>query len=276
MPRNSLETNSLETNLLKTISSTQAIVTEITRRPGNHPPDNIMAAPSVAPAMSRAMFMGRPCMAFDCMCEAISVCGIEADFCSIEDQITKPGCDYDAFVVFLRKCEPGMPALIEQRMSELRACMPRIPTMALLDDANVDAAALYQLGFSTVIMGLPSLNFAVTTVQLLLHGARSGPMIDRTPVQTAAAVRHRPECGQADHLVTTRSDISFTKRELDLIELLRSGKPNKLIAHKLDISESTVKAHLRNIMTKLRVKNRTHAVCMLAGELGRSREAVPA
>jgi DNA-binding NarL/FixJ family response regulator len=153
--------------------------------------------------------------------------------------------------------------------------MPRIPTMALLDDANVDAATLYQLGFSTVIMGLPSLNFAVTTVQLLLHGAKSLHMVDRTLGQPAAA-RPRPECSQTNDLLPTRPDISFTKRELDLIGLLRSGKPNKLIAHKLDISESTVKAHLRNIMTKLHAKNRTHAVCMLAGELDRRQEAVPA
>jgi DNA-binding NarL/FixJ family response regulator len=267
----------MPSNLLETISATQTITTEITGRLGSDPPDNswTLAAPSVAPDMLRAMFMGSPCMAFDCMCEAIGASGIEADFCSIDDQINKSSWDYDAFVVFLRKCEPGMPALIQQRMNELRACMPRIPTMALLDDANVDAATLYQLGFSTVIMGLPSLNFAITAIRLLLHGTQSIHLIDRTPGQPAA-LRPRPESSQANHLVATRTDISFTKRELDLIDLLRSGKPNKLIAHKLDISESTVKAHLRNIMTKLHAKNRTHAVCMLAGEMDRRQEAVPA
>jgi DNA-binding NarL/FixJ family response regulator len=36
------------------------------------------------------------------------------------------------------------------------------------------------------------------------------------------------------------------------------------MAFRLGISESTVKAHLRNIMTKLRAKNRTQTVCMLS------------
>jgi DNA-binding NarL/FixJ family response regulator len=51
---------------------------------------------------------------------------------------------------------------------------------------------------------------------------------------------------------------------LDLIDLLRSGMQNKLMAFRLGISESTVKAHLRNIMTKLRAKNRTQTVFMLS------------
>ena len=46
----------------------------------------------------------------------------------------------------------------------------------------------------------------------------------------------------------------------------------KLIAYELGISESTVKAHLRSIMTKLKAKNRTQAVCMLAQDTERARE----
>jgi DNA-binding NarL/FixJ family response regulator len=266
MPRNSIEA----------ISATEPITTESTGRLGNDAAH--ATAPLAAPLAERnlrAMFMGRPCMAFDCICEAISICGIEADFRSVNDQITRPSWNYDVFVMFLRKCEPGVPALIQRRMSELRACMPRIPTMALLDDANVDAATLYELGFSTIIMGLPSLNFAVTAMRLLSRGAENLPLIDGASSPVAAG-RQRPDFNQANHVATTRAEISFTKRELDLIDLLRSGKPNKLIAHRLDISESTVKAHLHNIMIKLHAKNRTHAVCMLAGDLDRRQDSISA
>ncbi len=39
--------------------------------------------------------------------------------------------------------------------------------------------------------------------------------------------------------------------------LLQSGKPNKIIAYDLDITEATVKVHMRNIMRKLKLTNRT-------------------
>jgi DNA-binding NarL/FixJ family response regulator len=256
--------------LHETISPIQAIRTDIAARIGNDLDRNVLTM--AGPSSGRAMLMGRRCMAFECMREAISVCGIEADFCSIEDQITKQTWDYDVFVMFLTKYEPGMPALIRQRMNELHACMPRIPTMALLEDANADATTLYQLGFSTIIVGLPSLNFAVTAVRLLSLDAKT---TDGTASQGAAG-RKCPDPGNVNDLGTMLADISFTKRERDLIDLLRSGMQNKLIAYELGISESTVKAHLRNIMTKLHAKNRTQAVCMLARELDRRQEAVPA
>ncbi len=215
--------------------------------------------------------MGRQCIASDCMREAIAVCGIEADFHPMEDQITMRICDYDVFVMFLMKYDPGMPALIQLRMNELRACMPHIPAMALLDDANADATALYQQGFSTIIMGLPSLNFAVTAIRLLSLRANRLPTIDGSAAGSAAG-RRGPDPGHVNGVGAVLADINFTKREGDLIGLLRSGMQNKLIAHKLGISESTVKAHLRNIMTKLHAKNRTQTVFMLARELLR-REA---
>lgn len=51
----------------------------------------------------------------------------------------------------------------------------------------------------------------------------------------------------------------FTPRQLDVLQLLREGKPNKLIAYGLNMQESTVKVHVRQIMKKLKAINRTHA-----------------
>lgn len=211
----------------------------------------------------RALFMGSQCLAFECLREAISVCDMEADFCSINDPITKRSWDYDVFVVLVTKCEPEIPALIQQRMNELRLCMPRIPTMAFLEDANADAATLYHLGFSTIIMGLPSLNFAVTAIRLLSLGAHTAD-IDLGMATHRAPKPRCQEPGQIQDLGAVVTDVSFTKRELDLIDLLCSGMQNKLMAFRLGISESTVKAHLRNIMTKLHAKNRTQTVFMLS------------
>jgi DNA-binding NarL/FixJ family response regulator len=51
----------------------------------------------------------------------------------------------------------------------------------------------------------------------------------------------------------------LTTRQMDVVACLRQGKPNKLIAHELGLSQSTVKVHIRSILQRLGVNNRTHA-----------------
>ena len=49
----------------------------------------------------------------------------------------------------------------------------------------------------------------------------------------------------------------FTSRQMSVISALRKGKANKIIAYELNMRESTVKVHVRNIMRKLKARNRT-------------------
>jgi DNA-binding NarL/FixJ family response regulator len=49
----------------------------------------------------------------------------------------------------------------------------------------------------------------------------------------------------------------FTVRQMAVVEALRRGRANKIIAHELNLRESTVKVHIRNIMKKLNATNRT-------------------
>jgi DNA-binding NarL/FixJ family response regulator len=49
----------------------------------------------------------------------------------------------------------------------------------------------------------------------------------------------------------------FTPRQIAVLNHLRRGKANKIIAHELAMSESTVKVHVRNIMKKMKATNRT-------------------
>ena len=51
----------------------------------------------------------------------------------------------------------------------------------------------------------------------------------------------------------------LSDRELEVLECVSGGAANKEVAHKLNISENTVKVHLRNIYTKLGVSSRTEA-----------------
>jgi DNA-binding NarL/FixJ family response regulator len=54
----------------------------------------------------------------------------------------------------------------------------------------------------------------------------------------------------------------LTSRELQVLELVAAGNSNKRIAGVLAIDEETVKGHVGNILSKLRARDRTHAVTL--------------
>ncbi len=59
-----------------------------------------------------------------------------------------------------------------------------------------------------------------------------------------------------------------TLREMAIIQAIQQGKSNKIIAYELKLCESTVKVHIRNIMKKLRAKNRTEVAVRSAELVG--------
>ena len=56
------------------------------------------------------------------------------------------------------------------------------------------------------------------------------------------------------------TDDVLTHREIDVLRLIAAGNSNKEIAGKLSLTEETVKSHIKNILAKLGVNDRTHAV----------------
>lgn len=65
-------------------------------------------------------------------------------------------------------------------------------------------------------------------------------------------------------------DGGLTAREIDVLRLVADGRSNKVVGTTLGISEDTVKAHMKNILSKLDARDRTHAVaiCLRRGILG--------
>lgn len=56
------------------------------------------------------------------------------------------------------------------------------------------------------------------------------------------------------------ADDTLSAREIEVLRRVAAGKSNKLIAAELDISEGTVKTHMKSILPKLDASDRTHAV----------------
>jgi DNA-binding NarL/FixJ family response regulator len=84
----------------------------------------------------------------------------------------------------------------------------------------------------------------IDTIRLVHGGGR------RIPADLAVQL--------AEHM----SDEPLSERETMVLRLAAAGNSNKRIGHQLDITEGTVKAHMKNILAKLDASDRTHAVTL--------------
>ncbi len=92
----------------------------------------------------------------------------------------------------------------------------------------------------------------------LLAAASGVAALDRSLVTTLPDSAKRADLG-AEAASGTES---LTARELDVLQLMASGLPNKTIASRLGISQHTVKFHVAAILSKLGASSRTEAVTL--------------
>src|SRR6202163_89606 len=79
-------------------------------------------------------------------------------------------------------------------------------------------------------------------------------------IRTVHAGKRRLPAPVAQNLAEHMADEAISVRELEVLSLMATGKRNKEIAGELSIAEDTVKMHVRNILSKLQVSDRTEAV----------------
>jgi DNA-binding NarL/FixJ family response regulator len=81
-------------------------------------------------------------------------------------------------------------------------------------------------------------------------------------IRTVHSGRRRIPPEIAVEMAEHHTDDALTEREIDVLRQVASGNANKIIADHLEISEETVKAHMRKILSKLGANDRTHAVAI--------------
>ncbi|MNY60952.1 CsgBAC operon transcriptional regulatory protein [compost metagenome] len=95
---------------------------------------------------------------------------------------------------------------------------------------------------------------------VLVGGIYIPPMLLGAPGTYSSSTPMSPSAHvQVNTSLETLSQL-LTERQVDVLRLLSQGKPNKLIARELGISEGTVKIHLAAVFRALNVRNRTEAV----------------
>ena len=90
-------------------------------------------------------------------------------------------------------------------------------------------------------------------------------MLRKELVETIRAVhggKKKISAEIAVELAEHHTDDALTEREIEVLRQVASGNANKIIADDLEISEETVKAHMRKILSKLGANDQTHAVAI--------------
>jgi two-component system nitrate/nitrite response regulator NarL len=144
----------------------------------------------------------------------------------------------------------------KQRLEEIRALRQRLPKMrvVVLTDAlsSTTLAQCFDAGADGYLVKNISSVALKQSLRLVMIGEKVFPT-NLASLLVNGKVEARPtpvgESGMA----------GLSEREIQILQCLLNGYPNKVIAHHLDITESTVKVHLKGILRKIRATNRTQA-----------------
>ena len=154
----------------------------------------------------------------------------------------------------------GMQALPEVR---LRFEQAAIVVVSGEEDSTTIRAAI-DAGAAGYIPKTSSPGVMMAALRLILAGGTYLPphMLSLAAAPSTANGGELPRAATAQSLLPQMTD-----RQMETLKQAMQGKPNKVIAREMAISEATVKAHLATAFRVLGVKNRTEAV-FVAARLG--------
>jgi DNA-binding NarL/FixJ family response regulator len=138
----------------------------------------------------------------------------------------------------------------------LQASMPQVNVLILtVSDNESDLFAAMKFGAKGYILKNTE---PEELTQAIFHIAQGGAII--SPLMATKLLSEFKDLGTGTVVKSTQeTDADLSPREGEVLKLVAQGATNKEIADSLFISENTVKTHLRNIMDKLHLANRSQA-----------------
>ena len=140
-------------------------------------------------------------------------------------------------------------------VSAVSELLPEIPVALLSEfEDSQSIREAFALGVRCCIPTSLASKVAVEAVRLICVGGTFAPTV-------ALLCQSGPLQGS----VGEPQIAGFTQRQSQTLDCLQRGTANKLIAYELNMCESTVKVHIRNIMKKLNATNRTQVAYLTRG-----------
>jgi DNA-binding NarL/FixJ family response regulator len=161
-------------------------------------------------------------------------------------------------IVIVSLTEAGSEAVVNI-LTKLSELFPGIPVIVLADKTDLELAlTAIRHGARGYIPFTLRFDIAVEAVRLVLAGGTYVPL-DCVLATGGSGIAARKPSPSAE---------AVTSRELAVVRAIQQGKSNKVIAYHLNMCESTVKVHIRNIMKKLKATNRTEVAIKARTVLG--------
>jgi DNA-binding NarL/FixJ family response regulator len=151
---------------------------------------------------------------------------------------------------------PGMDGV--QGLRRLREAAPTLPIVVA--SGQEDPATIRAVLAAGAVGFIPKSERSEVLLAALRLVQSGGTYVPARMLDPAAALPHD----------LTSADL--TPRQLDVLQCLLRGEPNKQIARELGLTEGTVKIHIAAILRALHARNRTEAV-VRARSLGIDRQA---
>jgi len=147
------------------------------------------------------------------------------------------------------------PLLQGKAVEEFKSRAPESLPVILSEQFDMEAmVSCFQAGAQGYIVKSMRSQPLMTALRLASLGEKV------MPSDLVAVLNSNPALPSTDHAgEVIAKDTNLSERELDVLCLLMAGYPNKLIARDLDVCEATVKVHVKSILRKLKVSNRTQA-----------------
>lgn len=170
-------------------------------------------------------------------------------------------------VILLDVKMPGMSGI--ETLKELRASGNRTPVVMLtMSREEADLGAAIRAGAQGYLLKDIEPEDLVPGLEAVL----AGDSVVAQEMVGAMAQLLRRDPGAEDAKRPAVPFAELTPREREIIECLAGGYSNKMIARALEISEGTVKLHVKAILRKLGIRSRVEAAVLAAEQgLGRGR-----
>jgi DNA-binding NarL/FixJ family response regulator len=147
-------------------------------------------------------------------------------------------------------------------MAMLAKLAPALPILIMSELCDVSEMTL---AFGLGARGYLPTSLAISEVSAIVRLVAAGGTYVPANILGPLFETHRPVPVQIPDEIA--GPCGFSPRQLQVLERLSEGKPNKVIAYELGMAESTVKVHIRHIMKKLNAHSRTQVVLMTKNAL---------